>query len=69
MTFKTGQNKNTDIKQKRWLPPFSLFFYADGLPACLEPAACLLLGLCLLFLFILLEEGRGAELLLLLGVG
>lgn len=47
----------------------SFFFCADGLPACLAPAARQLSGLRLLFLFVLLQEGWGAELLLLLGVG
>lgn len=45
------------MKQKRWLLPLLL------LPACLFS------GLQLFFLFVLLQEGRGAELLLLLGVG
>lgn len=49
------QNKNTDVRQKRWLPPLLL------LPACLFSG--------LQLLFVLLQEGRGAELLLLLGVG
>lgn len=45
------------MRQKRWLPPRLLI------------PACLFLGLQLFFLFVLLQEGRGAELLLLLGVG
>lgn len=43
--------------------------YADRLPAASPPVARSLSGLRLLFLFVLLEEGRGAKLLLLLGVG
>lgn len=38
-------------------------------PSASPPAACSLSGLRLLFLFVFLQEGWGAELLLLLGVG